>query len=153
MTTQPGVDELVVPVQKTVREALAWFSGPGAAATVRIGQWAPREVLAHLIYWHEVSAQGMESVARGGQPVSLESQIDSINARAVAGYQGKSLLQVVAEASKAQERLVKAAGAVPDLDAVVVQRGAHSFTTRQRLEMIVGHWRGHLDELQRVASR
>ena len=110
--------------------------------------------MSHCLYWHDTTAEGMESVAAGGEPFHIDGPVDEMNARAVARYEGREIPQLVEDARRLQERLARAARALNDLDATVVERpheGGH-LTARQRLEMIARRWRGHIAEMESAAG-
>ena len=149
MSTARELDELLSTLEATVEEGLAYFGGPGATSTARVGDWGPREVLCHCLFWHEATAQGIESAISGGSPCILEASTDELNARAVAQHAGEGIPELIAHARDLQERLVQAAWQLPDLDVVVMQRpGTPPMTARQRLERISRHWQAHIAELQ-----
>ena len=76
-----------------------------------------------------------------------------MNARAVGRKSGVSVAWLVEEMEELQARLVAAARALPDLNAVVVVKNDGSEATgAQRLATIVSHWNEHLEEMAEAAS-
>lgn len=148
MTYEQEVESRSATLDTAVDEGLAYFEGPGRLSEARIGDWSMRELLSHLVYWHEVSVKGMESVASGGRPFRLELSVDEANARAVAEKQGDDLSSLASEARSLHRRFTEAALAVGDLDAVVVVRADGSeASVRQRFEITTDHWREHAAQL------
>ena len=154
MAPETELEDLIESLSQAVRDGLRYFGGPGATSQVVVGEWGPREVLSHCLYWHDSTMQGMESVVRGEEPFHIDAPVDDMNARAVARYEGRDITQLVDEARRLQERLVQAARALNDLDATVMVRPHEggNLSARQRLEMIAGHWRGHVRELESAAG-
>lgn len=153
MTTEQKLEPLIASVESAVKSALAYFEGPGANSKVKVGTWTPREVLCHMIYWHQATLDGMESVARGGEPYRIYADTDEMNARAVGRASGKSVKQLVDEARQLQARLVAASRKMPDLNATVVIRGdGTEQSARQRLERIAHHWNEHIQELKNLGT-
>ena len=148
MTTAQELDEMLSTLEPIVNEALAYFEGPGATSTARVGDWGPREVLCHFLFWHEATAQGIESAISGG-PLVLDAPVDELNDQAVAQHAGEEMPQLVARARELQEQLVRAARRLSNLDVVVMQRPNNPpMTARQRLDRIAQHWQAHIAELQ-----
>lgn len=151
MTTAPQANP-VDAVDKAFKEAIAYYEGPGSKSKAKIGAWGPKETLSHFIYWVNKGAQGMESVAKGGDPVPMfdtPMTTDELNAREVAKYSSKSMSQVGADARKAYGRMVKAARALPNLDVpIVISPTGERPTARQRLERTAIHTLNHLKELK-----
>ena len=149
MTTDQNLEELLSSLETSAQEVMRYFENPGATSNVRIGEWGPREVLCHFLPWLQFSIEGMESVAQGGEPRRLDVPTDDINARAVAEHAGEEVPQLLAQTRQLHQRLVRAAKAMPDLDAeVMVRFDGNVSTTRQRLEITARHWASHIKELQ-----
>src|SRR5512136_1110826 len=69
--------------------------------------WGPREVLAHLVFYHELYVKLVEAAALKLPLVPLEGKYREINARAVADCRGCSVDQLVERLSFANRRLVE----------------------------------------------
>ena len=160
MAASPQIDNLIATLEQNVEAGLRYFQGPGGQAQVMIGHWGPREVLCHLVWWHQVTAEGMESVAAGGAPYRVYASVDEMNARAVGRMAGKDINQadtygasLVDSARQLQARLLKVARALPDPNATVLIMGDGSGrSVQQRLETIAHHWSEHVKELQALSA-
>jgi hypothetical protein len=154
------IDSLITALEQSVESGLAYFQGPGSQSKVKIGRYEPREFLCQLVWWHQATAEGMESVAAGGAPYRIYASVDEMNARAVARFAGKDIHQsgtygasLVDLARQWQARLVKAARALPDLSTTVLIMGDGSGrSVQQRLETIARHWSERVNELQALSA-
>src|SRR5262249_62000612 len=93
MAAGQQMDDLITTLEQSVASGLAYFKGPGGQSKVMIGHWGPREVLCHLVWWHQATVEGMESVAKGGAPYRIDASVDHMNARAVGRLAGRDLNQ------------------------------------------------------------
>ncbi|MBI4232907.1 MAG: DinB family protein [Chloroflexi bacterium] len=153
MPTLSDGEALVRDLDTAVQEACVWFEGPGRTARARVGEWGPREVLSHFLFWHQLTLEGIESVAKGGQPRMLESSPDEMNAKAVAAQAGKDIPMLVAQFRSLQQQLGKAARTLASLDTVIrVRPDGTRRSAGQQLELMATHVREHLQELQAVAK-
>src|SRR5262245_32223947 len=156
MAASQQIDDLIATLERSVGSGLAYFQGPGSQSNVKIGHLGPREVLCQLVWWLQATAEGMESVARGGAPYRVYASVDEMNARAVGRMAGKDINQsgtygpsLVELARQSQVRLVQAARALPDPNATGLIMGDGSGrSVQQRLETITQHWNEHVKELQ-----
>ena len=149
MTTAQQVDTLVSLIEKAVEDGLSYFEGPGAESNVQIDMWTPREVLCHMIYWHQATVDGMEAAVSGKAPQQIHASTDEMNARAVGRASGKSISKLANEVRELQARLSKAIREMPDPNVTVLIRSDNSESTGlQRLELITKHWNSHIEELQ-----
>jgi hypothetical protein len=153
MAAGQQIDSLITALEQSVDSGLAYFQGPGGQSKVRIGRWEAREVLCHLVWWHQATAEGMESVASGDAPYRIYASVDEMNARAVGRLAGRDVNQLVDLARQWQARLVKAARALPDPNATVLVLGdGNGRSVQQRLETIAHHWNEHVTELQALSA-
>jgi hypothetical protein len=160
MAAGQQIDDLIATLEQSVESGLAYFQGPGGQSKVMIGHWGPREVLCHLVWWHQATAEGMESVAKGGVPYRIDASVDHMNARAVGRLAGRDLNQpttygvsLVDLARQWQARLVQAARALPDPNMTILITGDGSGrSVQQRLETIAHHWNEHVTELQALSA-
>lgn len=153
MAAGQQIDSLITALEQSVDSGLAYFQGPGSQSKVKIGRWEAREVLCHLVWWHQATAEGMESVASGGAPYRIYASVDEMNARAVGRLAGRDVNQLVDLARQWQARLVKAVRALPDPNATVLVLGdGNGRSVQQRLETIAHHWNEHVTELQALSA-
>ena len=148
MATDANLETLIAALDDAVNRGLEYFEGPGTQSTARVEDWGPREVLCHMVVWHQSTVEGMESVLSGGPPIRLTAPTDEMNAGAVEDCRGREAAQIAAKIRDLQARMAAAARALPDPGATVLVRssGAEA-SARQRLELIAGHWNEHLKEL------
>jgi hypothetical protein len=160
MAAGQQIDSLITALEQSVESGLAYFQGPGSQSKVKIGHYGPREFLCQLVWWHQITAEGIESVASGGAPYRIDASVDQMNARAVGRLAGRDINQsttygvsLVDFARQLQARLVKAARALPDPNTTVLVMGDGSGrSVQQRLETIARHWSERVNELQALSA-
>src|SRR2546425_10074847 len=149
MTTRPLEQMPLANLDSVVREALAYFEGPGRSTDARVDQWQARDVLMHFIYFHDATAWGMQSAALGGPPWPVPADSDRVNAVCRRLHQHESFDELLSQLRLAHGRLVRAVRNVPDLDKPCFQRSTGELATgRQRLELLAHHWSTPIKELQ-----
>ena len=152
MTTDVKIESLIAEVEEVVSRGIAYVQA-NAESEVKIDIWTPREVLCHWIYWHAATAEGMETAATDEGPHRIYANVDDMNARAVGRKSGVSVAWLVEEMEELQARLIAAARAMPDPNAVVVVKNDGSEATgAERLETIINHWNEHLEEMAEAAA-
>jgi len=149
MAASQPIEALIRALEQSVEVGLTYFQGPGGQARIKVGNWGPREVLCHLVWWHQATVEGMESVLSSGKPYRFYASVDEMNARAVGRLAGQDIAQLAELVRQLQARLVKAARALPDPNATVLVTGDGSGrSVLQRLETIARHWSEHVHALQ-----
>ena len=149
MEVSQPIEALIRALEQSVEAGLTYLQGPGGQARIKVGIWGPREVLCHLVWWHQATVEGIESVLAGGKPYRLYASVDEMNARAVGRLADRDIAQLAELARQLQARLVKAARALPDPNATVLVTGDGSGrSVLQRLETIARHWSEHVHALE-----
>src|SRR5262249_62408268 len=126
MAASQPIEALIRALEQSVASGLPYFQGPAGQARTKVGLWGPREVLCHLVWWHQATVEGMESVLSGGKPYRFYASVDEMNARAVGRLAGRDIGELAELARQLQARLVKAARALPDPNATVLVTGGGS---------------------------
>lgn len=153
MPDETQTEELIRELDETLTESLTYLTGDGNASGRVVGGWGAWEILCHMIYWHRATAEGVESVADGGRPRQIEAETDELNARIIASMTGKSMEELEDEVRELHARLVSAVRTIPDpTSPVFVRRSGAASSTDERLRMMAGHWRNHVQELKAAPS-
>lgn len=148
MAQTQSLDQLLAQAEEAVEKTLEYLEGPGGSSTARIDRWGVWEISAHLLYWHQATAEAAQAVARGESPLRFTSSVDDINEEVVTQSAGKSLAEIAAELKQVHRTLVQAMRDLPDPDAVLMRRqDGSSPTAKDRLGTIARHWSGHLEQL------
>ncbi len=151
--TQTNLEKMIAEMEQAVEEGLAYLEDTGGGTSPQVDRWTAKEVLAHMVYWHRASLQGIESVSNGGPPFQVPDTSDVINDEIVDELSETSVSSMAEELRDLQRRLSVAVRLVPNIDdTVFIRVGGQTFSTRIRVETITNHWRDHVRELQEAAS-
>ena len=144
MAERVNIEDLIDDVERVVSEGLDYFAGQDYESRPDV-EW----VLRHMVFWHRVSAEGMESVLAGGPPFRIPGTVDEMNARADLDTAGLTTAELVEVLRDLQARMVAAVRKLDDPEVTVVV--PHDGTERpasQRLRMTAFHWKGHMEDLR-----
>jgi hypothetical protein len=153
MTKQILVDEtLLNELNETVDEAARFFTG--VDENLCDGNQSAREVLSHLVFWHQEYATIAESLAEGRRPLLREGAFSVLNAHAVCLYRHISLPELARRLLSTQDRLDMALRSLPDWSVnFPVKVGGRFWKVADRLEAIESHIRNHVVRLRRRQRR
>ena len=105
-TTQ--VQEALLGLLERANEAQnAWLSGLSDADRNTLGtpeQWSAKDILAHVTFWQEVTAERLAAAARGEEPRTF-GDFQPINERTFEERRGQSWEQVPTSTSQARGRM------------------------------------------------
>lgn len=140
-------------LRRTVESLISYIHGlppehPAPAA------WGPREVLVHLVFWHETFVATIQALLDGREPSLPAGTFAELNAAAVranAAVPVDNLVQRFRAAQAQMEHLaVRAAGrglAIP------VKAGSRTRTLEQLIAEVEAHIRNHERKLRRRQPR
>ena len=153
MPTNQEKEALLQEVDSVVQDACAWFEGPGLTSQARVEEWGAWEVLAHFLYWHNLTAESVKSVAEGGPPLGLPAPLDETNSIAIARQAGKTIPDLVAELRNIHSQYVQEVQSFDNLDVPIRIRpnGTHA-TVLHQLQQNSNHIRGHMQQLREAES-
>ncbi|HCH09689.1 MAG TPA: hypothetical protein DEW32_10895 [Dehalococcoidia bacterium] len=93
-----------------------------------------------MIYWHQTTTDGIESVVSGGDPRQFKAESDEVNDRIIESISGKTVEELAREVREIQGRVPTAVHSIPDPSstAFICMNRAES-STNERLQMMAGH--------------
>jgi len=112
--------------------------------------WGPKEVLAHLVYHHELYVNLVEAFLAGTPVVPPKGRFRDLNATAVAASRGVSPVELVERLQNANHRLVELYRQHnPDEIIVEIKAGAKLRTLAELVPEVEAHIRNHLKKLRK----
>lgn len=132
--------------------SLASFIGSLPPAALHPSRWGPREVLAHLVYWHEHYVRIVRARLDGREPRLPGSSFVALNAVAVESLRGVTVAEMVRRLLSAQRKLKRVDGDARRARVHVrIKSGAKAWAWGEFVRRIEGHIRGHEQALRRSA--
>ena len=139
------VDRFSAFIQALPADTLANQSTDGAS-----GEWGPKEVLAHLVYHHELYVALVEAWVAGIPAQPPAGTFRELNAQAAAANAGVPAPALVARLQEANRRLEQLYLAHDPYTIVVeIKAGAKPRTLAALVPEVEAHIRNHLRKLQR----
>jgi hypothetical protein len=113
--------------------------------------WGPRQVLAHLVFWHESYVRQIEAGLAGIGWLFPEGTLKELNAKAVASLSGVGVPTMLARFRAANSRLCRLAGDPRSAGAQVqLKRDTKSWPLSEFILEVEAHVRRHGDAIRRT---
>ncbi|MFT3942299.1 MAG: hypothetical protein QM705_00545 [Ancrocorticia sp.] len=109
-------------------------------------RWNARDLLAHIVSWHESFARNLELLAAGKPPDPPRGTLREVNREGVISLEGKTVDQLVRRARRAQ-RIIEAHIFDESITMIPYRRPGTSYTRAQHLDVVRGHINDHFWEL------
>lgn len=140
LPTQNSQEQLIEALEETVSDVLEYLTGEGLASHAKVGDRGAWKVLCHMIYWHQTTTDGIESVVSGGDPRQFKAESDEVNDRIIESISGKTVEELAREVREIQGRVPTAFHSIPDPSSTVfIGMNRAESSTNERLQMMAGH--------------
>ncbi|MEW6716391.1 MAG: hypothetical protein AB1345_02640 [Chloroflexota bacterium] len=134
----------------TVNHFCRWITALPADMLVE-QDWGPREVLAHIVYYHELFVNLVEARLSKKEFPPPEGSFRELNAAAVSASRGISPSILVDRLKKANARLVELYQRHNPEDIILeIKAGAKPRRLAELVPEVEAHIRNHLKKLQKV---
>jgi hypothetical protein len=150
MTNPQNIADNLQRLTDTVESFCLWLESL-PARELRPQPWGPREVLAHLVFWHEYySTQSVAALAGKATPIPA-ARFAEINTRAVNKFQALSPQVLAGRFRAANRRLCRLALAnEPRTIIFRLKADSQAWKLSDLIPAAAGHIRNHLAKLTRV---
>jgi hypothetical protein len=120
------------------------------AEQTRHQAWGAREVLAHLVFHHELYVRLAEAYLLKQPVIPLQGRFREINARAVEENQKYSVKNLVARLKNANQRLVDIYQQHdPNQIVIVIKTGSKPYRLAELVPAVEAHIRNHLVKIRK----
>lgn len=115
------------------------------------GKWSPREVLIHIVFWHENFSLNTETLARGESPKYASGTFSELNAKAVLKNMDSSKESLISRLKNAQQRLESLSKSKKVLStSLSFKDKGKVWNYSNALDRMEKHIRGHLERLKNI---
>jgi len=155
--------QLAVPFGRARAEAVARLSDSVEAFARALesmsetpltgGAWGPREMLCHIVFWHETYLRVAHAMNAGQDPMPLVGTFPEFNRRSVIELGRVPAAVLVARLRRAQRRFAVELLAMNPHSRITLKLGARGRGPLEFALKTEAHIRGHLDEVRRYRRR
>lgn len=117
-------------------------------------EWGPKEVLAHLVFWHESYVAQIEASLAGKIYDRPQGRFSDLNAQAVARNRGIAIEKLIRRFQKADEKL-RRLYRTHDPAAIVIEikQGSKRWQLIDLIPAVEAHVRNHQRQLESVLKK
>lgn len=139
-------DERLAELEDAVAELVAVARDLPDPDVVTTGEWTARDVLAHLVFWHESFARNVADLAAGRRPTPLAGTYAALAARTTAELGGVGVGALV-ERLLAAQAVIRVLVRAPGVELIPYRRGSRPYPPDEHLAVVRDHVRAHGREL------
>jgi hypothetical protein len=143
--------EYLAMLDAVVGDFLAFFEGGKDYSRVIYTDWTAKDVLGHVLMWHESFARNVEDIVGDRKPNPLKGSLAEVNERGVSEMKSYTIEELQSRMREAQKSIRKnifseKVGLIP------YKKGSRDYTGEEHLEVVQRHIKGHLADLESAYS-
>lgn len=142
-------DERLAELEDAVAELVAVARSLPDSDVVATGEWTVRDVLAHLVFWHESFARNVADLAADRRPTPLAGTYAALAARTRTELGGAGIDALLARLIDAQA-VIRGWVRDPRITLIPYRRGSRPYPPDEHLTVVRDHIRTHTRELARA---
>ncbi|WKN41374.1 DinB family protein [Tunicatimonas pelagia] len=146
---QPEIAEHLLALQKKVNEVIAFYQQDLNFTTMVYALWSAKDILGHLVCWHESFARNLADVSEGRKPNPLKGKLSEVNQLGVEANRLFSIDELIARLNIAQQ-LIEEHIFNTEVQRIPYKRGTRDYSRPEHLEIVVAHLRRHLKDLHKI---
>ena len=145
----PSPDSLFAPLDQAVEDFCRFMQNLPPEATAQRA-WGPKEVLAHLVFYHELYVAQALAYLAGTRVELLKGRYSDLNAEAAKRYRDVPMDDLVGRLRIANRRLGELCAANdPDQIVVPIKTGVRPYRLAKLIPEVASHIRNHQRQLQK----
>lgn len=136
----------LILLQSKVIELKAFFDQDLKYDQLINTNWTAKNILGHLVFWHERFARNAKDLAEGRKPYPLHGKRSEVNDRSVQSTKNDSMVMLL-------NRLIQAQKTIDDnilnpaFDMIPYKKGSRDYSKLEHLSIVEHHIDKHLKEL------
>lgn len=143
--------KLLTKLGATVAEVHGFYAKLDDASFLANTSWTARDILVHIVFWHESFARNVTDLANGVKPKPLKGTYAQLGRRSAEAFAGCSIEELLARLTDAQ-KAIEASILNPRISLIPYKVGSRSYSPKEHLSIVNDHLRDHLNKLRIVSA-
>ena len=141
------VKDLLKMEQNIVNELLTFYNNKHDFNVIIYTDWTAKDVLAHILIWHESFANNIVDIINGNELKLLKGLLYEINENGVKEYKKYNIEELKEKLIKAQEKIN---GNIENEKIKIIpyrKNSKRNYTKEEHLEIVYKHIKGHYEDV------
>ncbi|MBN8706929.1 MAG: hypothetical protein J0L62_13720 [Bacteroidetes bacterium] len=144
---QNDIEISLKKLQAKVVELCEFFGQDYDFETMIYEFWNAKQVLAHLVFWHESFARNISDIGNEKKPSPLKGSLSEVNQRSVSSSIHFSIPELIQKLSAAQQTIEQHIFN-ENISMIPYKKGSRPYSRKEHLEVVSDHLNKHLKELR-----
>lgn len=142
---------LLSRLDNTIARLFTVYGGIEHPEMVVIGEWTAKDLLGHIVFWHESFARNVYDIASNVKPTPLKGRLTDLNQQSVVEMQPYSTETLLLRLESAH-LVIRQNIRNPGLELIPYRQGSRPYTPEEHLEIVDRHLSGHLNDIEKALS-
>lgn len=142
---------LLSRLDNTIARLFTVYGGIEHPEMVVIGEWTAKDLLGHIVFWHESFARNVYDIASNVKPTPLKGRLTDLNQQSVVEMQPCSTETLLLRLESAH-LVIRQNIRNPGLELIPYRQGSRPYTPEEHLEIVDRHLSGHLNDIEKALS-
>ncbi len=145
---QTEIDEALHVLEIELNRLFQFYEGSLDWSTMVYEFWDAKDILGHLVFWHESFARNLSDAAEGRKPNPLRGKLSEVNQQSVETTRTVSIPELIERMKKAQE-VIRHHIYDDSVTLIPYKRGSRPYSRLEHLQIVAAHIRRHLKDLHK----
>ena len=110
--------------------------------------WSAKDILGHLVFWHESFARNLRDIAQNQKPNPLKGKLSEVNQMGVDATHSVSIDRLINRQTAAQQVIDKHIFNT-EVQLIPYKKGSRDYNRQEHLEIVAAHIKRHLKDLHK----
>jgi hypothetical protein len=149
MITKVALLELIRAQHAGLQDLMAGLGDSQITEPGVVGKWSVKDIVAHLVFWEQVVADELRSVAAGRTPVAIPSkEIEPLNERNYQNNRLRSLEAIQANLQRSMREMLENVAALSEEALATNCTWTDDGMLGEHVANEMGHWQDHMAEVR-----
>lgn len=152
MKQKLSASEYLVLLQKQVQEFILFFQQSNDYTKVVYTDWSAKDVLGHIVSWHESFARNVDDLVHDRKPNPLKGSLVEVNEKGVLETKPISVQNLVVRLKSAQVTIEQDIMS-EKITFIPYKKGSRDYSREEHLEVVYRHIKKHYEDLINCFNR
>jgi hypothetical protein len=112
-------------------------------------EWTARDILGHLVFWHESFARNVHDIVNDIKPTVLSGKYRDLNQRCLEEMRPRTVEEITRRLEDAH-RVIQENILDPNLVLIPYKKGSRDYTPEEHLDIVNAHIKDHLSSIRKA---
>jgi predicted DNA-binding protein YlxM (UPF0122 family) len=140
-------DEYIVLEQNIVKDIVVFFNSERDFNKIIYTEWSAKDVLAHIVMWHESFANNLSAIINKTEPKLLRGLLYEINENGIIEYKNYSIKELLEKLNVAQNIINNNLQKTGEELIPYRKNTKRKYTKEEHIEIVYKHIKEHYNDL------